>query len=146
MLGRECLEVLVNRLIPEPASDGAKHSRHAGAVELRDELLALALGAKHVGHPVPLAVGEEAGVRDDDRARDAGVVARPAQADQPAPVVEHEGDAVEPQRNAKALHRLDLALPRAGEVRRRVAVAGQVGGDRAPPRAGERREHVAPHV
>ena len=44
------------------------------AVEALEQLLTLALGAQHLRHPVPAAVGEEAGVADHERAHGVRVV------------------------------------------------------------------------
>ena len=95
---------------------------------------------------MPLAVREEAGVGDHERADGIRVVARPAQADQPAPVVHDERDALEAELGAEALDRLDVALPGPRRIGGRVAVAGEVGRDRAPAGLGDRRQHVAEEV
>ena len=72
---------------PRRAAAPAKPSRSSAA----DELLALRR-AHRLGHPVPLAVGEEAGVADHQRLDRVGVLARPGEADEAAPVVDDERD------------------------------------------------------
>ena len=56
-----------------------------------------------------------------------------------APVVRHQDAALHAVLGAERLERLDLALPGPGRVERRVAEAGQVGGEPAPARRGQRR-------
>ena len=51
-----------------------------------------------------------------------------------------------PSAAPEALERVDVALPRAGRIGRGVAVPGEVGGDRAHARPGERGQQRAPHV
>ena len=97
-------------------------------------------------HPVPLAVGEEAARADHERRDGLGVLAGPPEADQPAPVVHHERDPLEPELGAERLDRLHVALPGVGRVAVRVAEAEQVRGDRAPARAGQLVHRVPPHV
>ena len=74
----------------------------------------------------------------------AGVLARPAEPDQRAPVVHHEHQVVEAEARAQALDVLDVVLPRAGRVGRRVAEARQVGRDAVPARAPRRAASGAP--
>ena len=64
--------------------------------------------------------------------------AGPAEPDQAAPVVDDQHDPPEVERATEALDVLDLALPGAGRVCRRVAETGQVWRDRAAAQIGDR--------
>jgi len=117
-----------------------------GQRELRQQLLALTRGAEALRKAVPAAVGKEAGVADDDGACCARVLARPAQADQPAPVMDDENRALDSHFRAESLQRLDMALPRSRQVGRRGAEAGEIRRDRAVPGRGEGGEEARPHI
>ena len=144
----ERLEVLAGVVGADPARDRAEHGGEAVERHPVDELLSLLGRAQRVGHAVPAAVGEEAGVRGHDRPDRVRMVTRPAQADQPAPVVADERHAVEPLGGAQRLERLDVARPGVGPGRPGlgVAEAGQVGRDRVEPALGERVQRRSPHV
>jgi hypothetical protein len=123
-----------------------EHLAEALARRAVDDLLALALGAHRLGQAVPLAVGEEAGRADDERAHVLGVLAGPAQPDEPAPVVDAQRDGAVGALGVEALDGVDHPLPRVRWVGRRVAVAREVGRQRVP--AGLRRalDKRRPHV
>ena len=134
----ERLEVLAGVLRTDPLRDRAEHAGERLQRHPVDELLALARRAQRVGHPVPAPVREEAGVAGDHRPHRVGVVAGPAQADQPAPVVADQRHALEPLGLPQRLERLDVPRPRPRRVWRGVAEARQVGRDGVQAVRGER--------
>ena len=108
----------VDVLLAEVVAVGAEQRREAVAVERGDDLLAL-LGADRLGHPVPLAVGEEAGVADHERRDPVGVLAGPGEADEPAPVVDDERDRARGRaRRCSAVNASRLRSKVAGRSRR----------------------------
>ena len=74
------------------------------------------------------------------------MVARPAQPDQPTPVVDDERDPLETLRPPEPLERLDVALPGPRRVGLGVTETGQVRGDRVEAGGGQHGQHLAPHV
>ncbi len=136
------LPVLVERGVAHRRARRANHRAKALAIERIDQRLALAGCAQRLRHPVPLAVGEEAGRADHERVHGAGVLAGPAQSDQPAPVVHDGHAALDPELRSKALDRLYVAFPGARRVGLGVAEAREVGRERAPARSRERRHHA----
>ena len=104
--------------------------------------------AQPLGQPVPLAVGEEAGAGDHQRAHGVGVVAGPAQPDQPAPVVHDERDALRgrPRAGTAPPPRPD-APTSPGRVRRGESPKpGRSGATARQPASAHRGQHRPPHV
>lgn len=110
------------------------------------QLLAESRGAHGRRELVPLGVGEEPGVAEDERRDRTRMITGPPQADHPAPVVKSQRDALQPQRPAEAFEQLHVVLPGAGRIRRGIAIARQVGRDRPAPATRYRRNHGRPHV
>ena len=125
MLGRERLEVLVDRLIPNPRPTAQSiASSRCGQPET--SLSPSPSVRSMFAIPCHLPSGKKRCSRRRSRSRRPGG-RTPSASRSPTRVVNRESDAVEAQGAAKLLRRLDLALPGARGVGRRVAVAGEVG-------------------
>ena len=126
----------------------ASSSNVANAVagEAVQERLALDRGSHRLGDLDPLVVGKESRVGDHQAGDGIRVIARPAQADQAAGVVDHQHDPVEPDLAAEAFDCLDMAFEGPGRIGRRVAEAGEIRRHRSVARRRERGKQVTPHV
>jgi hypothetical protein len=94
---------------------------------------------------VPAPVAEEPCVADHERRDLVGLLARPGEPNEPAPVVDDHGDPAESELAVELVERGEVAFERGGAVVGRVAEAVEVGSDRSPPRSCERLHRWHPH-
>ena len=116
--------VLVDRALVDPAGGGLEQRAEPVAREAVHERFTLTLGPHRPRELVPLVVREESRVRDYHGGDGVRVIARPAQANATAGVVDHQYDLFEPDLLAEAFDRLDMPSPGPGRIGRRVAEAG----------------------